>query len=87
MLDIQPLSQVHEPEWFTRLQNDYLKCLGIDMKEIDKATELREKCQETRKYLEPDAEKNVGLRLTLKLLVDYIEFMVTPCAEDPYEDS
>ena len=53
----------------------------FSMSEVDKLKSLREGVAQVKPYLQPSGDVSECIRRCLSLLVDYIEFMVTP-AED-----
>lgn len=53
-----------------------------NMKDCERVELIRQKIIETRKDLSPEGQMAEGIRKSLDLLVDYIEFMVTPCEDD-----
>ena len=55
------------------------------MKDIDRIEELRSQIQETRRFLTPSSNPYEAVRLSLLLIVNYIEFMVTPGDDDEEE--
>lgn len=54
---------------------------------MEKSAELRQKIRETRPYIRPEGDAREGIRRTLEIVLDYIEFMVTPEDDDDREDS
>ncbi len=51
-------------------------------KERDKIAELLKQVELSRDNLHDHSSRSDGIRQTLKLVVDYIEFMLTPCTDE-----
>lgn len=52
------------------------------MQDKDKIEFMRLKAEYVKKELMPEGSILEGTRLALSLMVDYIEFMLTPCEDD-----
>lgn len=51
------------------------------MQDRDKIEFMLHKAELAKRELRPEGTMNEGIRLTLGLIVDYIEFMLTPCED------
>ena len=52
------------------------------MKEKDKIKKIKKLIKDAKKQTEPKGSFGEGTRLTYKAILEYIEFMLTPCKED-----
>jgi hypothetical protein len=52
------------------------------VKDKEKIDLMKECIKHMRPYLEPEGNSTEAIRLCLKLFVDYIDFMLTPCEDD-----
>jgi len=52
------------------------------MKDADKIKDMKKQIEELRPCLLPSGQINEAVHKSLCLLVDYIEFMITPCEDD-----
>lgn len=52
------------------------------MKDKDKVQAMKNQIEDLRPYLSLEGDPRECIRKSLCLIVDYIEFMITPCEDD-----